>query len=91
MNFDLAGPLFTQAERAWILRLAALLSSAGHSVFLPQVEVQAIETLETAAIFRVDADGMRSSDAVVAILDGADPDRGTSFSVAWLMRLACRS
>ena len=79
MNLYLAGPLFTQAERSWNFRLAALLSGAGHSVFLPQAEVQAIETLDAETIFRVDVDGVRSSDAVVAILDGADPDSGTSF------------
>ncbi len=79
MRLYLAGPLFTQAERAWNLRLAALLSGAGHSVFLPQVEVQAIATLDAETIFRVDRDGVRSADAVVAILDGADADSGTSF------------
>ena len=79
MNLYLAGPLFTQAERSWNLRLAALLTEAGHSVFLPQAEVQAIETLDAETIFRVDVDGVRSADAVVAILDGADPDSGTSF------------
>ncbi|WP_435007773.1 nucleoside 2-deoxyribosyltransferase [Tundrisphaera lichenicola] len=79
MNLYLAGPLFTQAERAWNLRLAGLLTEAGHSVFLPQTEVQAIATLDADAIFRVDVDGVRSADAIVAILDGADPDSGTSF------------
>ena len=79
MNLYLAGPLFTQAERSWNLRLAGLLAGAGHSVFLPQAEVQAIETLDAEAIFRLDVDGVRSSDAVVAILDGADPDSGACF------------
>jgi nucleoside 2-deoxyribosyltransferase len=79
MNLYLAGPLFTQAERTWNLRLAALIREAGHSVFLPQSEVQAIETLDAEAIFHVDIDGVRSADAVVAVLDGADPDSGTSF------------
>jgi nucleoside 2-deoxyribosyltransferase len=79
MNIYLAGPLFTQAERAWNLRLAALLTRAGHSVFLPQAEVQSIATLDADAIFRVDVDGVRSADAIVAVLDGADPDSGTSF------------
>ncbi len=79
MNLYLAGPLFTQAERSWNLKLAGLLTAAGHSVFLPQAEVQAFEILEAEAIFRLDVDGVRSADAVVAILDGADPDSGTSF------------
>ena len=79
MRLYVAGPLFTQAERAWNERLAAALSAAGHDVFLPQTEVKAIATLDADLIFKVDIDGVRSAEAVVAILDGADPDSGTSF------------
>jgi len=79
MQLYVAGPLFTQAERAWNLRLAALLTGAGHRVFLPQAEVQAIATLDADVIFGVDVEGVRSADAIVAVLDGADPDSGTSF------------
>ena len=79
MNHYLAAPLFTQAERSWNLKLAGLLSSAGHPVFLPQAEVLAIETLDAETIFKIDIDGVRSAEAVVAVLDGADPDSGTSF------------
>jgi len=79
VNLYLAAPLFTQAERSWNLRLAGLLSSAGHPVFLPQAEVLATETLDAEAIFRVCVDGVRAAEAIVAVLDGADPDSGTSF------------
>ncbi len=74
-----AGPLFTQAERAWNRDLAARIGAGGHAVFLPQTEVQAIATLHADAIFRVDVEGVRSAEALVAILDGADPDSGTCF------------
>ena len=79
MRIYFAGPLFTQAERSWNATLAALLDDAGHSVFLPQSEIGQIEDLEAESIFRVDIEGVRSADAVVAVLDGADPDSGTSF------------
>jgi nucleoside 2-deoxyribosyltransferase len=79
MRLYFAGPLFTQAERLWNSAIAAALAEAGHAVFLPQVEVQAIATLEADAIFRVDVEGVRSADAVVAVLDGADADSGTCF------------
>jgi nucleoside 2-deoxyribosyltransferase len=79
MNVYLAGPLFTQAERHWNLQLARLMEQAGHHVFLPQVEVQSIELLDAETIFQLDVSGVRGSDVVVAILDGADPDSGTSF------------
>ncbi len=79
MRLYVAGPLFTQAERAWNERLAAALADAGHDVFLPQTEVKAITSLDADTIFRVDVDGVRSAEAVVAVLDGADPDSGTCF------------
>lgn len=79
MRLYFAGPLFTQAERLWNERLAAALARAGHDVFLPQTEVKAIATLEADAIFQIDVDGVRSAEAVVAVMDGADPDSGTSF------------
>lgn len=79
MRIYFAGPLFTQAERLWNLRIAAGLTEAGHTVFLPQTEVQAIATLDADAIFGVDVDGVRSAEVIVAVLDGADPDSGTSF------------
>src|SRR5437588_12897627 len=79
MRLYFAGPLFTQAERAWNAAIAAALVEAGHIMFLPQDEVKAIASLHADAIFRVDVDGVRSADAVVAVLDGADPDSGTCF------------
>jgi nucleoside 2-deoxyribosyltransferase len=79
MRIYFAGPLFTQAERAWNAVMAGALSAAGHDVFLPQTEVQAIATLDADAIFRVDLEGVRSAEAVVAVLDGADADSGTCF------------
>ena len=79
MRLYFAGPLFTQAERAWNADLASRLTQAGLHVFLPQEAVQALATLEADAIFRLDVDNLRGSDAVVAILDGPDPDSGTCF------------
>jgi nucleoside 2-deoxyribosyltransferase len=79
MRLYIAGPLFTKAERFWNAQLARHLSAAGHSVFLPQDEVKAIASLNAHRIFQIDVDGVRRAEAVVAILDGADPDSGTSF------------
>jgi nucleoside 2-deoxyribosyltransferase len=79
MRIYFAGPLFTQAERAWNVQLADRLAEAGHEVFLPQNEVKAIASLDADVIFQIDVDGVRAADAVVAVLDGADPDSGTCF------------
>lgn len=79
MRLYFAGPLFTQPERDWNTRMGKALADAGHDVFLPQTEVKAITTLDADKIFHVDVDGVRRADAVVAVMDGADPDSGTSF------------
>ncbi len=82
MKLYFAGPLFSAAERAWNAALAAALREAGHEVFLPQDEEQ--ETGRDAAqIFRTDVGGIDWSDALVAIMDGADPDSGTAWEVGY--------
>jgi nucleoside 2-deoxyribosyltransferase len=79
MRLYFAGPLFTQAERSWNQALAGIIAAAGHIVFLPQNAVKDLDVLHADGIFQLDLDGVRSADALVAILDGADPDSGTCF------------
>ena len=89
MRLYFAGPLFTQAERGWNHRVAMALRLLGHSVFLPQEAVTCLDSLDADTIFRLDVDGVRSAQAVVAILDGADPDSGTAFEcgLAYALRI----
>ncbi len=79
MRLYFAGPLFTQAERAWNRQVAAALEAAGHNVFLPQTAVQGLETLKAETIFRLDVEAVVASEALIAVLDGADADSGTCF------------
>jgi nucleoside 2-deoxyribosyltransferase len=80
MRIYFAGPLFTAAERDWNAALAAALRGAGHEVFLPQEQ----EPGKVAAgIFATDMGGLDWADGVVAIMDGADPDSGTSWEVGY--------
>jgi nucleoside 2-deoxyribosyltransferase len=79
LHLYFAAPLFTQAERAWNTQLVAELTDAGYSLFVPQTVVKNLATLDADVIFKVDVDGVRTADALVAILDGADADSGTCF------------
>jgi nucleoside 2-deoxyribosyltransferase len=79
MRLYFAGPLFTQAERAWNRQVAAALEAAGHDVFLPQTAVQGLETLRAESIFRLDVEAVVAAQAMIAVLDGADADSGTCF------------
>jgi len=80
MRVYFAGPLFSAAERDWNQELAAGLRKGGHEVFLPQDQ----ETGKDAAtIFSTDVGGIDSADALVAIMDGPDPDAGTAWEVGY--------
>jgi len=81
MKLYLAGPLFTTAERTWNEAMASRLEAAGHEVFVPHLHPAAAKTAE--AIFRKDLAGVDWADAVVAMMDGPDPDSGTSWECGY--------
>jgi nucleoside 2-deoxyribosyltransferase len=80
MRLYFAGPLFTLPERTWNAEVAAALRAAGHEVFLPQEKEPG---KDAAGIFATDVGGIDWSEALVAIVDGADPDAGTSWEVGY--------
>jgi nucleoside 2-deoxyribosyltransferase len=80
MRIYFAGPLFTAAERDWNASLAGILREAGHDVFLPQEQEPG---KDAAGIFATDVGGIDAADALVAIMDGADPDSGTCWEVGY--------
>jgi nucleoside 2-deoxyribosyltransferase len=78
-----AGPLFSAAERDWNATLAAALRGAGHEVYLPQEQEPG---LDAAGIFATDVAGIDWADGLIAIVDGPDPDSGTSWEVGYAYR-----
>jgi nucleoside 2-deoxyribosyltransferase len=81
MRIYLAGPLFSAAERDFNARLTALLRSKGHDVWLPQESEQ--ESMTPKQIFDKDVEGIDWAEAVVANMDGADPDSGTCWECGY--------
>jgi nucleoside 2-deoxyribosyltransferase len=77
----LAGPLFTAAERDFNAALAMQLRALGHEVWLPQEA----EPRQAAAkvIFEQSVAGIDWAEAVVANMDGADPDSGTCWECGY--------
>jgi nucleoside 2-deoxyribosyltransferase len=76
-----AGPLFTQAERVWNRRCAAGLERHGYTVILPQVEANQFisgKVIDYMGIAKHCAMQAVQCDVLVAVLDGADSDSGTS-------------
>lgn len=75
-----AGPLFTTPERSWNAEVCAALRGAGHQVFLPQEKEPG---KDAAGIFETDVGGIDWADGLVAIVDGPDPDAGTSWEIGY--------
>ncbi len=82
----LAGPLFSQAECLWNLKIAEELRSYAFQVYLPQ------ETGDSSAsrgedahqiIFQENYVALENADLVVAVIDGADADSGTSWEMGY--------
>ena len=80
MKLYFAAPLFTSAERDWNAAITAGLRAAGHEVFLPQ---ESEPGRDAAGIFAGDVAGIDWADALVAAMDGPDPDSGTSWEVGY--------
>jgi nucleoside 2-deoxyribosyltransferase len=80
MKLYFAAPLFSAAERSWNVELTAALRDAGHEVFLPQEQEPG---RDAAGILSTDVGGIDWADALVAIVDGPDPDSGTAWECGY--------
>ncbi|MDK2915974.1 MAG: hypothetical protein PWR25_531 [Euryarchaeota archaeon] len=86
----LAGPLFSEAERAYNLALRDLLEAHLFDVYLPQEVGDTSHTRcreEHRAIFAQHTAVLREIDAVVAVIDGADADSGTAWEMGYAYAL----
>ncbi len=86
----LAGPLFTQGEWQWNDRLADELKKRSIDVILPQRDaepmLQGKEKFDPDSLFKTNLDHVDKATAVVAILDGADADSGTSWECGYAFK-----
>jgi len=81
MKLYLAGPLFTLAEKQFNLQLKRELCAYGYDCFLPQEHEQ--DSIDPNVIFHSDVGGIDQCDAIVACMDGSDPDSGTCWEVGY--------
>ncbi len=85
MKIYQAGPLFSDAERAWHAAFKARLEAAGYDVLWPGDLFAAGEKIAAKQIMETNRNALLSCDAVVALLDGPQVDDGT----AWEIGYAC--
>ena len=83
MKLYFSAPLFTSAERDWNGAIKAGVHAAGHQVYMAQEQEPANNA---AGIFARDLSGIDWADALVAIMDGSDPDSGTAWEVGYAYR-----
>ena len=90
MQIYVAAPLFSQAERDWLDRVAETMRGEGFECFVPHEHFDDIAELTPEEIYRVDSDGLRASNALLAWLDGPMVDDGTAAEIGAFAEL-CRS
>jgi hypothetical protein len=88
MRLYVAGPLFSDAERAWLDALAARLRAEGFDCFVPHENLPALADVTLEQVYEVDSDGLRSADVLVAWLDGPMVDDGTACEIGMFAELA---
>jgi nucleoside 2-deoxyribosyltransferase len=82
-----AGPLFSEAERAWLDALAARLRGEGFDCFVPHENFTRLADVTLEEVYRIDSEGLRSSNALVAWLDGPIVDDGTACEIGMFAEL----
>jgi len=90
MKIFIAGPLFSEAEREFNLKVDRYLHDQGFETFLPQRDVGKLwdrakgrKSHKYRKIYEEDLKGLEWSDGVVAVLDGTDVDSGTAFEIGY--------
>jgi hypothetical protein len=87
MQVYVAGPLFSEAERSWIDALAARLRAEGVDCFVPHENFPELADVTLEQVYRIDTEGLRSSNALVAWLDGPMVDDGTACEIGMFAEL----
>ena len=87
LRIYVAGALFSEAERAWLDELAARIRGEGFDCFVPHEEFSELKELKPAEVYRVDAEGVRSANVLLAWLDGPSIDDGTACEIGMFAEL----
>jgi nucleoside 2-deoxyribosyltransferase len=81
MRIYLAASMFTPYERSFLDDCAGRLRAEGFEVFVPHEHGLVGRDATPEAVFAVDAAGVESADAVLAVLDGSSVDDGTACEI----------
>ena len=93
MRIYLAGALFSEAERDWLDVLASRLRAEGFDPFVPHErfdDPEKLTELTPAAVYRVDTEGLRAANVLLAWLDGPSVDDGTACEIGMFAEMVHR-
>ena len=83
----IAGPLFDDHEREYLVKIAEIVESFGFNTFLPHRDAGLVTgdfTYEKKVrVFDVDMEYLKPADLVVALLTGRDVDSGTAAEIGY--------
>jgi len=88
----IAGPMFSEAEKAYNKVITSLLEGSGYEVFLPQRDVKDVQELLDEGmnwdqvnqhIFDEDTKGIKGCDIVLLVMDGRVPDDGACVEIGY--------
>ena len=83
----IAGPLFDDHEREYLLKIAEIVESFGFNTFLPHRDAGLVTGDFThekkVKVFDVDMEYLEPADLVVALLTGRDVDSGTAAEIGY--------
>jgi|TARA_Y100000994_G_C15541221_1_gene379990 nucleoside 2-deoxyribosyltransferase len=83
----IAGPLFDDHEREYLVKIAEIVESFGFNTFLPHRDAGLVTGDFThekkVKVFDVDMEYLKPADLVVALLTGRDVDSGTAAEIGY--------
>ena len=83
----IAGPLFDDHERDYLVKIAEIVESFGFNTFLPHRDAGLVTGDFThekkVKVFDVDMEYLKPADLVVALLTGRDVDSGTAAEIGY--------
>ena len=79
----IAGPLFSEAERSYNLRIDTLCRELGFDTFLPQRDAPVLGADNKDEVFYAELKANSEADLIVANLDGVDVDSGTAWELGY--------
>ena len=94
MKVYIAGPLFNDGEKAFNLKIDALIRVCGHETYLPQRDGGELAAMpdyidgisKEQYVFEKDLEAMDASDVFLFLLDGRVPDEGACVALGYFYR-----